>query len=156
MQFNFGVCDFIPLDDSEISKDMLEASSYKSDKAFNKFKKRTAYHPDQILRYDRGGEPLWVSGENIVDTRDVPPCPHCNGPRAFEFQVMPQLLNDLGNDTVDWGTLVVYTCQKSCNLGPAYKVEFICQQDFKLDEEEGPTLNKKLKKLSVEDVEGKD
>ncbi len=134
---------------------MLEAKSVKSDKAFNKFKKRIAYQPDQILRYDRSGEPLWVSNECTMKTSDVPSCPHCDGPRVFEFQIMPQLLNDLGNDTVDWGTIAVYTCQKSCSLGPAYKQEFIWQQDFKLDEDES-ILNKKMKKLSTNDDNDED
>lgn len=129
---------------------MLEASSYKSDKAFNKFKKRIAYQPEQILRYDKDGEPLWVSGESTIKKADVPSCPQCGGPRSFEFQIMPQLLNDLGNETIDWGTLAVYTCKKSCSDGPAYKKEFIWQQDFKVDEEE-LAVNKKMKMLSMED-----
>ncbi|ODN02177.1 Programmed cell death protein 2 [Orchesella cincta] len=139
------------LEDSEVSKDMLEASSYKSDKAFNKFKKRIAYQPAQVLRYDRAGEPLWVSNEKAIEKSDVPPCSYCKGPRVFEFQVMPQLLNDLGNEVIDWGTLAVYTCVKSCNLGPAYKSEFIWQQDFKMDEEDGSAVSKKMKKMSLND-----
>ena len=40
--------------------------------------------------------------------------------RAFEFQIMPQLLSALrpheigGVGEIDWGTLAVYTCTKSC------------------------------------------
>lgn len=128
---------------------MLEASSYKSDKAFNKFKKRIAYEPKQILRYDRGGEPLWVSGEASINAADVPACPYCQGPRIFEFQIMPQLLNDLGNEVIDWGTIVVYTCKQNCSQGPAYKKEFVWQQDFKQDEEEPVT--KKMKNMRVDD-----
>lgn len=104
-----------------------------------------------MLRYDRKGEPLWVSEEegSVVDKVNIPPCPHCKGPRVFEFQVMPQLLNYLEIDNVDWGTLAIYTCEKSCNLGPAYKQEFIWKQDFQLDEEGGPTVNKKMKRLAL-------
>lgn len=47
---------------------------------------------------------------------------------------MPQLLNfiNVGLDfnSVDWGVLVVYTCKKSCNGGPAYKKEIIIKQDL--------------------------
>ncbi|GFS43398.1 programmed cell death protein 2 [Trichonephila inaurata madagascariensis] len=49
-------------------------------------------------------------------------------------QVMPQLLNylsiDSGDDIVDWGTLAVYTCSKSCEQGiENYAKEFIWKQD---------------------------
>lgn len=39
----------------------------------------------QVIRYDRGGEPLWVSLEN--KPQDIPPCPACGEAREFEFQV---------------------------------------------------------------------
>ena len=114
--------------------DLQEAASFKSDKAFNKFRKRVKYSPDQVLRYDRNGEPLWVSAKNVLEKADVPPCPYCKGPRIFEFQVMPQLLNYVGKESIegalDWGTVAVYTCEKSCTAGPAYKTEFVWQQDF--------------------------
>lgn len=82
------------------------------DKIFNKFSKRVARHPDQVLRYDRGGQPLWITStsNSIIH---IPKCQYCNGERQFEFQIMPQLLNfiDVGVDlhSVDWGVLVVYT-----------------------------------------------
>jgi len=126
------------LDDSVQTKEMLEAASYRSDKAFNKFKKRINYQPDQVLRYDRRGTPLWVSSEHsIIGNGDVPCCEYCKGPRVFEFQIMPQLLNYVGDEGVvgdlDWGTLAVYTCEKNCSVvgSSSYKKEFIWQQDFK-------------------------
>lgn len=39
----------------------------------------------KVVRYDRGGEPLWVSSSN--KPVDVPPCPACGQQRQFEFQV---------------------------------------------------------------------
>ncbi len=55
-----------------------------------------------------------------------PPCERCGAPRAFEFQVMPQLLNYvLDTDgsagttqaaDLDFGTIAVYTCTRSCEL----------------------------------------
>jgi len=117
---------------------MLEASSYKSDKVFNKFRKRVAYEPEQILRYDLGGEPLWVSPDNTPEKKDIPPCPRCKGKRVFEFQVMPQLLNYLGKDSVegsvDWGTIAVYTCEANCNPDDQVEFEFVWKQDYKPDE----------------------
>lgn len=126
---------FSHLDNVACTKDLLEAASYKSDKDFNKFKKRVDYEPEQILRYDRAGIPLWVSSQNRP--KDIPNCPHCKGPRIFEFQVMPQLLNYAGKDAMegdlDWGTVAVYTCKDNCVEGPAYKTEFCWRQDFKPD-----------------------
>ena len=69
-----------------------------------------------------------------------PACERCGAPRAFEFQLMPQLLYSLETDddfeamaaavqqaagahrrdvsgaldTLDWGTVTVYTCTASC------------------------------------------
>jgi hypothetical protein len=105
------------------------------DEAFHEFQRRTSVEPQQCVRYCRhhGSEasagagvgasssaspsPLWISSESRPSA--VPPCAACGGPRAFEFQVMPQLLTHLGVDTldgssIDWGTLVVYTCANSC------------------------------------------
>ncbi|GBN32041.1 hypothetical protein AVEN_221815-1, partial [Araneus ventricosus] len=52
--------------------------------------------------------------------------------------VMPQLLNYLSldsvQDSIDWGTLAVYTCSKSCEKGvEAYVKEFVWKQDFSDD-----------------------
>lgn len=53
---------------------------------------------------------------------------------------MPQLLNSLSLDTamdsVDWGTLAVYTCSNSCDLGTEnYVKEFLWKQDFSDDDQ---------------------
>lgn len=54
------------------------------------------------------------------------------------LQVMPQLLNSLCVDStgasIDWGTLVVYTCSDSCNHDDQYCQEFIWKQDFSSDQ----------------------
>ncbi|XP_049865951.1 programmed cell death protein 2 [Pectinophora gossypiella] len=104
------------------------------DKVFNKFSKRIARHPEQVLRYDRGGSPLWITGNTENSVMNVANCQYCGGERQFEFQVMPQLLNfiNAGVDvnSIDWGVLAVYTCKSSCTQGPAYKEEFIIKQDL--------------------------
>ena len=42
----------------------------------------------QVLRYDRGGKPLWVTDYNILQNSSaVPDCEKCGAPRHFEFQV---------------------------------------------------------------------
>lgn len=67
----------------EYTKEMPE------DKVFNKFSKRVARHPEQVLRYDRGGSPLWITElvPNCGSDNLVPNCELCGGERQFEFQV---------------------------------------------------------------------
>ncbi|KAJ8359940.1 hypothetical protein SKAU_G00164650 [Synaphobranchus kaupii] len=100
---------------------------------FQKFKRRIELEPHQVLRYCRLGSPLWVSAEHIPKEEEIPNCP-CGAKRIFEFQVMPQLLNHLKVDrptaSIDWGTLSVYSCEDSCDLGHRYYPEFIWKQDF--------------------------
>ncbi|KAM7173894.1 programmed cell death protein 2 isoform 2-T2 [Macrochelys suwanniensis] len=123
-----------------LDEEVLEAMAKhetQEDKIFQKFKNQMAAEPEQILRYCRGGEgPIWISGENIPQMKDIPNC-SCGAQRMFEFQVMPQLLNHLKVDSlgesIDWGTLVVYTCAENCNQANGYMEEFIWKQDITAD-----------------------
>ncbi|XP_038617073.1 programmed cell death protein 2 [Tachyglossus aculeatus] len=113
--------------------DALAKHESREDRIFQQFKAKTAREPEQIIRYGRGVDPLWISGEGIPQEKDIPPCP-CGARREFEFQVMPQLLNYLKADrlgtSLDWGVLAVYTCARSCSLAAAhYTEEFIWKQD---------------------------
>ncbi|XP_035220619.1 programmed cell death protein 2-like [Stegodyphus dumicola] len=126
-----------PRELQDVRVDDLDIVVKKKDKAFNKFQKRIKIEPEQVLRYQRRGEPLWVSSEHVPSEKDIPVC-SCGAKRAFEFQVMPQLLNFLSldsvEDSVDWGTLIVYTCSESCERGTgAYVKEFLWKQDFSND-----------------------
>ncbi|XP_067845645.1 programmed cell death protein 2 [Heptranchias perlo] len=127
-------CETQPLDEKEL--EAMAKHETKEDQIFNKFKRTTALAPEQVLRYCRGGSPLWVSGENIPTDTDIPNC-SCGAKRVFEFQVMPQLLYQLKVDrlgeSLDWGTLVVYTCEQSCDHGNEYSPEFLWKQDFSAD-----------------------
>ncbi|XP_056231201.1 programmed cell death protein 2 isoform X2 [Seriola aureovittata] len=102
-------------------------------KVLQRFKKKIAPEPHQVVRYSRGGSPLWISPQHVPSDQDIPPCT-CGAKRTFEFQVMPQLLNSLCVDakgaSIDWGTLAVYTCSASCNQDNQYYPEFIWKQDF--------------------------
>lgn len=104
----------------------------KEDKFFKNYKEKLKICPDQVLRYEKGGEPLWISKHNLMD-EDIPKCDNCNGPRQFEFQILSTMLNYLNVDSldksIDWGTLVVYTCKNNCNNGFSYKKEFLYKQD---------------------------
>lgn len=113
------------LPDNELSRYATEADE---DKFFSKFRAAIAAEPEQILRYDREGSPLWIAQSNRLASADVPACEHCNGDRVFEFQVMPQLLNSLKSDTLDWGVLAVYTCRESCGSDGKYLREFVHRQ----------------------------
>jgi len=90
---------------------------------------RVARAPSQVLRYRRGGRPLWT--RSSPKPTDIPNCPRCGAPRHFEFQLLPQLLYYLKlHDEIDFGTLAVYTCDASCDPASATDVllEFVFRQ----------------------------
>uniref|UniRef100_A0A8C2X4C9 Programmed cell death 2-like n=1 Tax=Cyclopterus lumpus TaxID=8103 RepID=A0A8C2X4C9_CYCLU len=92
------------------------------DAVFSRFMKKISLCPQQILRYCRGGKPLFVSephGDAVA-----PPCGSCGGARTFELQLMPALEAQL-----EFGTVLVYTCRSSCwksGPGPGPAVEEFC------------------------------
>lgn len=49
---------------------------------------------------------------------------------------MPQLLLSLQNETLDWGIIAVYTCEKSCCVNSEYAKEFAYKQDILNDEKD--------------------
>ena len=79
----------------EIEKYATEEEE-KKDRTFLKFTRVIKRAPKQVVRYSRGGNPLWVSENEMA--KDVPNCEKCSEPRIFEFQLMPQLLNSLKLD----------------------------------------------------------
>ncbi|KAH9504649.1 Programmed cell death protein 2 [Bulinus truncatus] len=122
--------------DGKFQAEDLEKSATaetEDDRVFLKFKRRIEPEPSQVLRYEQGGIPLWVSSDHQPSSSDIPDC-SCGAQRIFEFQVMPQLLNYLSVDSLehslDWGTLCIYTCKNSCSIGNLYKEEFLWKQDF--------------------------
>lgn len=118
---------------AHISEEDLEAyAAQETDRVFQKFQMKVKCCPDQIIRYKRGGDPLWISKEPLPE--NVPNCEHCNGPRQFEFQIMPQMLSLLKENDLDWGVITVYTCKISCTDSKGYKNEFVFKQDVDLTE----------------------
>ncbi|XP_076817099.1 programmed cell death protein 2-like isoform X1 [Clavelina lepadiformis] len=116
------------------------AGMCKEDKQFLKFQRRISHEPEQIIRYDRRGKPLWCSDNFIPQASDIPPC-LCGSERVYEFQIMPYLLSHLNVDTtvedetIDWGTIAIYTCSKSCspdvsNDKLSYIPEFAWKQTY--------------------------
>lgn len=121
-------------DDSTVDESLHESvSDVVEDEMFLKFKKKIANYPDQVMRYNKGDKPLWVSALNIP--KSVPDCELCGAKRKFEFQIMSQMLNymrldNVSDQGVDWGTLAIYACEDNCDLGKVYKKEWIWKQDF--------------------------
>lgn len=99
------------------------------DDQFATFKQHVDAEPSQVLRYSKGGKPLWIGPGHEEGT--PPPCGLCGKPRVFEFQVMPQLLHELEVDSpgiaesMDWGVLAVFSCEASCESGSDYAEEWV-------------------------------
>eukprot|EP00993_Chasmostoma_nieuportense_P002537 NODE_3323_length_989_cov_63.096288_g3177_i0.p1 GENE.NODE_3323_length_989_cov_63.096288_g3177_i0~~NODE_3323_length_989_cov_63.096288_g3177_i0.p1 ORF type:complete len:310 (+),score=66.63 NODE_3323_length_989_cov_63.096288_g3177_i0:76-930(+) len=95
----------------------------KMDLVFFHFQERLSRSPQQVIRWGRGGQPLWISKHQCSPT--VPPCSGCGATRLFELQVMPTLVyylrpqdhtDDKEDEGLDFGTITLYTCSQSCQL----------------------------------------
>ncbi|XP_034932702.1 uncharacterized protein [Populus alba] len=99
-------------------------------KCWASFQQCIAKAPEQVLRYCRNAsaKPLWPMSSGQPSKADIPNCSYCGGPSDFEFQILPQLLYYFGvkndADSLDWATIVLYTCKSSCEASMAYKEEF--------------------------------
>ena len=116
----------------EIAKHLAEDEDKKADPVFVHFKRSIQHSPEQVIRYGKGGQPLWISSKDIP--KKIPCCEICGAKRQFEFQMMPQRLNGcdldastLSEESVDWGVIAVFTCSNSCDPSgsTAYKSEFV-------------------------------
>eukprot|EP01133_Synstelium_polycarpum_P008383 gene8383-9855_t len=109
------------------------------DKELAVFNNATSSDKDQILR-NKEYKVLWVSEKDVPTNQDIPACPHCQGSRRFEMQVLPQLLYFLDVDQnhatsiteIDYGVLTIYTCSNSCEYSNAngFLEEFVWKQNF--------------------------
>ncbi|XP_055504776.1 programmed cell death protein 2-like [Leucoraja erinacea] len=89
------------------------------DAAFAKFLKRISSCPEQVLRYSWSGRPLLLSPLPACAGAAAPVCEICGAPRVFEFQLMPALVSllqsvDATEASVEFGTVLVFTCEESC------------------------------------------
>ncbi|RWW34409.1 hypothetical protein GW17_00000821 [Ensete ventricosum] len=116
-------------DDSyQFMLDKIEADENK--RTWASFQERIAKCPKQVLRYCRDPKvkPLWPLSIGCPSVANIPKCNYCNGPICYEFQIMPQLLYYFGvrndPDSLDWGTIAIYTCSASCGSSISYKEEF--------------------------------
>ncbi|MBN3281460.1 PDD2L protein, partial [Polyodon spathula] len=108
-----------------LSCDEGESEKYEKTKAthgdeiFHKFMKKISLCQEQVLRYSRNGQPLFITAPLSNMKQMVPCCRSCGSLRRFEFQIMPALvgmLKSINADglTVEFGTVLIYTCEKSC------------------------------------------
>lgn len=101
------------------------------DAVFSRFMKTISACPQQILRYCRGGTPLFISEPPSNMAQLVPACTSCGGARTFELQLMPALVSLLQTRTssseLEFGTVLVFTCTNSCwTAGSDSPVEEFC------------------------------
>lgn len=69
----------------------------------------------------------------------IEPCEYCKHDRIFELQLLPTIIpklklnNDDTNFQLEFGTVIILTCSKSCwSLGDEYKEELVFLQAEKL------------------------
>lgn len=91
------------------------------DKTFQRFADRLSQNPEQVLRYDYGGQPLLYSKKDAVGKAwpRVPRC-KCGGERVFELQLTPHAITeleaeDLSLEGMDWGTVILAVCSNDCD-----------------------------------------
>lgn len=115
--------------DEEFLRQFTGMEASRDQKHWASFQARISRYPDQVLRYCRSknAKILWPRLEGQPRITDIPKCTLCEGPRYFEFQILPQLLyffkvqND--SDSLDWGTIVIYACPTSCRMNSLGYVE---------------------------------
>jgi len=112
---------------ADFETDDIESITTIGDKQFKKFKKRLQRCPDQILRYNFNGEPLFPTNDEKEQNKIIPACTKCGTKRVFELQLLPTLLYFLKVDDyalemdshgipngMDWSSALVYVCPQSC------------------------------------------
>ena len=103
-------------------------------KSFSKFTKYLQRAPQQVLRYDFQGTPLWMTDKNIPS---ISSC-ICGSPRTFEFQIMPNGLNWIKENLITskegimkifgYGSIYIFSCT-SCCTSNTFKNELVVYQE---------------------------
>lgn len=89
-----------------IEDDINKIEEELEDVAFLHFNKIIRKEPNQILRYQKGGNFI-LATDFSSSPGLIPNCELCGGPRQFEFQLMPHLLSlididSVGGQSLDW------------------------------------------------------
>ncbi|KAI1851826.1 hypothetical protein JX265_013183 [Neoarthrinium moseri] len=105
-------------------KEDREVFESSMDADFQKFADRLAQNPEQVIRYEFGGQPLLYSktdavGEALGGNRGIPRCDNCGSKRTFEVQMTPNAIaeleaEELSLEGMDWGTIIVAVCDSDC------------------------------------------
>ncbi|XP_056596090.1 programmed cell death protein 2-like [Triplophysa dalaica] len=104
----------------EAPEEYETAKAKHGDEVFTHFMKKISLCPEQVLRYNWSGTPLFITDPPTNIKEMVPCCGHCGGLRIFEFQLMPALVSLLcsrdksSESALEFGTVLVYTCKNSC------------------------------------------
>jgi len=105
-----------------------EAFESAMDKTFQRFADRVGQNPEQVLRYEFGGQPLLYSKQDSTGKMlhqgqgakgRVPKCGNCGEGRVFEVQLTPHAITELeaeemGIEGMEWGTVIMMVCGKDC------------------------------------------
>lgn len=127
--------------DLQALEEEVDTKNKPSDIAFEEFRTRLSRCSDQVLRYQRGGVPIFMNPCNTLDLT-VPNCAECGTRKVMEMQVLSTVLyflrvhefarkstkaTDATDYGVDFGTLTVYTCPKGCanKAGGPVRDEFV-------------------------------
>jgi len=115
------------------------------DRILRSFQDRQRLAPRQVIRYARGGKPLWsIPDKNRKSGKmlwNVPNCSCCGEQRKFEFQLLPSILaalevdkwqtgskataeigdslalDELLSNGINFGSIAVFTCSNtSCRI----------------------------------------
>lgn len=105
-------------------KEDREVFESSMDSDFQKFADRLAQNPEQVIRYEFGGQPLLFSkkdavGKLLSGSGRMPRCGNCGSGRAFEVQLTPNAIAELEAEEMslegmDWGTIAVGVCEADC------------------------------------------
>ncbi|MES1917607.1 MAG: hypothetical protein MHM6MM_009322 [Cercozoa sp. M6MM] len=102
------------------------------DQAFEEFQLRLSRDPEQCVRYDYAGLPLYAARRK---PKQIPRC-SCGKRRVFEMQLMPNIVNELkpwklAADKAGFSltTAAIFTCSGNCGAGSLHD-EFIFVQDI--------------------------
>ncbi|XP_076456631.1 programmed cell death protein 2-like isoform X2 [Babylonia areolata] len=100
------------------------------DRQCYKFIKRLQACPQQCIRYQWNGSPLLMSKASAPLAAGR--CEQCQAPRLFELQLVPPLIPLLkfpaqSEPQVEFGTVLVYTCSRSC-----WSVSETCREEVAL------------------------
>lgn len=104
----------VEADDGETTDETAEAVIDKEyekmvnvDKHFHRFSDIVEHNPEQVVRYEFKGQPLYYADDEV--TKEVQELLKSEK-KAFEFQVMPNAISQVSDDIIngmEWGTIMV-------------------------------------------------